>query len=161
MPDQATKPLTGVHGRLFADPSPSPDETSFQVDNTSADYYKSPYYLLHKNQVQSIPSPHVTPPRMDLSQILPAEVLEQISAAKKISFHAVGDTGAAKVSRSQSEQTAIGHEAGVADAMAVDVERGGAESPAFFFHLGDVVYNFGEGQYYYACTSLPALQPCG
>jgi hypothetical protein len=48
--------------------------------------------------------------------------------------------GAAKVSRSQSEQTAIGHEAGVADAMAVDVERGGTESPAFFFHLGDVVY---------------------
>jgi hypothetical protein len=149
MSDQAAKPLTGVHGRLFADPSPSPDETSFQVDNTSADYYKSPYYLLHKNQVQSIPSPHVAPPRMDLSQILPAEVLNQISAAKKISFHAVGDTGAAKVSRSQSEQTAIGHEAGVADAMAVDVERGGTESPAFFFHLGDVVYNFGEGQYYY------------
>ncbi len=27
--------------------------------------------------------------------------------------------------------------------------NGGAEAPAFLFHLGDVVYNVGEGQYYY------------
>jgi len=33
--------------------------------------------------------------------------------------------------------------------MARDVRDGGEEAPAFFFHLGDVVYNFGEGQYYY------------
>jgi hypothetical protein len=45
--------------------------------------------------------------------------------------------------------TAIRHEAGVADLMAEEVEKGGEQAPAFFFHLGDVVYNFGEGQYYY------------
>jgi DNA repair exonuclease SbcCD nuclease subunit len=33
--------------------------------------------------------------------------------------------------------------------MARDVQQGGADAPGFFFHLGDVVYNFGEGQYYY------------
>jgi hypothetical protein len=37
MPDAYAK-LTGVGGRLFADPQPSPDETSFQVDNTSSQY---------------------------------------------------------------------------------------------------------------------------
>ena len=66
-----------------------------------------------------------------------------------ISFHAVGDTGAAKVSSFQSAAEAIAHEASVADALARDVKRGGAKAPAFFFHLGDVVYNFGEAQYYY------------
>jgi predicted phosphodiesterase len=33
--------------------------------------------------------------------------------------------------------------------MAADVTQGGADVPAFLFHLGDVVYSFGEGQYYY------------
>jgi hypothetical protein len=33
--------------------------------------------------------------------------------------------------------------------MAADVQSGGVSGPAFFFHLGDVIYNFGEGQYYY------------
>ena len=72
-----------------------------------------------------------------------------ITAAKKISFHAVGDTGAAKVNSFQTARQAIENEASVADAMASDVQEGGPTGPAFFFHLGDVVYNFGEGQYYY------------
>jgi hypothetical protein len=33
--------------------------------------------------------------------------------------------------------------------MVEDVRQGGPDAPAFFFHLGDVVYYFGEGQYYY------------
>jgi hypothetical protein len=33
--------------------------------------------------------------------------------------------------------------------MSQDVSHSGSTTPAFFFHLGDVVYNFGEGQYYY------------
>ena len=49
----------------------------------------------------------------------------------------------------QSAAQAIANEASVADAMSRDVAHGGPTTPAFFFHLGDVVYNFGEGQYYY------------
>ena len=37
----------------------------------------------------------------------------------------------------------------MADAMVQDVQTGGDNGPSFFFHLGDVVYNFGEAQYYY------------
>ena len=33
--------------------------------------------------------------------------------------------------------------------MVADVQAGGPTAPAFFFHLGDIVYYFGEHQYYY------------
>jgi Calcineurin-like phosphoesterase len=141
--------LLGLHGRLFAEPQPTADETAFQLDNTSVRYYQSPYYLLHRRELQPVPPPNMAPPRLDLADVLPDAVLQSIVAANKIVFHSVGDTGAAKVNRSQTAATAIAHEAGVADAMATDVATGGTDGPAFFFHLGDVVYNFGEGQYYY------------
>jgi hypothetical protein len=139
----------GTGGRLFADPSPSQDETSFQVDNTSSAYYDSAYYTRHKADMQSVPPPRSSPPRIDLADILGKDILDPIVKAKKITFHAVGDTGAARNDRSQHAATSLAHEAGVADAMVQDVAAGGAEAPAFFFHLGDVVYSFGEGKYYY------------
>ena len=37
----------------------------------------------------------------------------------------------------------------MADAMAADAPGRPEAGPSFFFHLGDVVYNFGEAQYYY------------
>lgn len=144
-----TKRLVGPNGRLFAEPMPSPDEQVFRQDNTSSQYYNSPYFLAHKNQVQPIPAPRRNAAlQLNLADFVPPEVADAIQAAKMISFHAVGDTGAAKVSRSQTAAVAIGHEAHVADAMAADLQPDGA-GPAFFFHLGDVIYNFGEGQYYY------------
>ena len=147
--DAAFRRLKGSEGRLFADPHPAPDETSFQVDNTSKAYYDSPYYKLHRDDLQPVPAPRVAEPRVDLANVLGADALAPIVAAKKLTFHAVGDTGAAKVSSAQSAAVALLHEGGVADAMVNDVDTGGATGPAFFFHLGDVVYHFGEGQYYY------------
>lgn len=141
--------LIGIHGRLFADPRPAPDATSFQVDNTSVQYYQSPYYLAHKNQVQPVPTPRTTPPHLDLADVLGPDLLAPIAAAKRITFHAVGDTGAAKVNAFQTAAQALANEESVADAMTADLERGGPDTPAFFFHLGDVVYYFGEAQYYY------------
>jgi kumamolisin len=136
--------------RLFADPQPGADEASFQVDNTSDAYYKSPYYKLHREQLQPIPAPRASPPRLELAQVLGEPALGTLLSARKISFHAVGDTG-------PSEARQIGAEAGVADAMTGDLvsssssssSSSGGQSPAFLFHLGDVIYNFGEPQYYY------------
>ena len=147
--DAAYRKLTGAGGRLFADPQPAPDEVSFQIDNTSAAYYDSVYYKLHKKDLQPVPEPRTAQPRIDLADVLQAEFLAAITAAKRISFHAVGDTGAAKVNSFQTAAQALEHEASVVNAMVRDVNVGGATGPAFFFHLGDVVYNFGEGQYYY------------
>src|SRR5438445_9034841 len=114
--------IVGAQGRLFADPHPPAAPTTFQVDNTSSQYYKSPYYKLHKDQVQPIPAPRSTPPRMDLGQVLGNDVLDPITAARKITFHAVGDTGAAKINAFQTAAQARANEATVAEAMTVDLE---------------------------------------
>src|SRR6202795_241412 len=140
--------IMGPAGRLYADPQPGPDEKKFREDNTSAAYYNSPYYLGHKDQVQPIPRRR-SGVALNLSDFIPQDVLNAIQATGKISFHAVGDTGAAKENRSQTAATAVGHEAAVADAMVSEIQNQGAKGPAFFFHLGDVIYNFGEAQYYY------------
>jgi hypothetical protein len=142
--------LVGPHGQLYADPKPSPDEDAFQVDNTSEAYYNSAYYLLHKNQVQPIPPRRTGAlPYINLADYIPQDLANAIDVAGKITFHAVGDTGAAKTTRSQSAATSLAEQAAVADAMTADVQSSGINGPAFFFHLGDVIYNFGEGQYYY------------
>jgi hypothetical protein len=145
MAKHPVEPIT----RLFAEPHPGTDESTFQRDNTSEAYYKSPYFLKHKNDLQAIPPLRINPPRMSLSDVVDRSMISAIQTAKKIVFHATGDTGAAKVNIHQTVATALAHEARVADAMAADVEAGGPDAPSFFFHLGDVIYNFGEGQYYY------------
>jgi hypothetical protein len=124
---------------------PSPDETSFQQDNTSDAYYNSAYYKAHQNQVQPFPAATGTTP-LNLANFLPANLMDAITRAGKIVFHAVGDTGAAKDTSPEVAARAIAQEGAVADAMAGEVASKGA---AFFFHLGDVVYQFGEAQYYY------------
>jgi predicted phosphodiesterase len=134
-----TRNLQGPSGQLFGDPAPGPDETAFQVDNTSTDYYNSPYYKQHENDVLAIPAGAPSTP-LPLEDIVGAGFLAPITAAKQISFHMVGDTGA-------SSTSAISHEATVADAMAATTKA--ASGPAFCFHLGDVIYNFGEAEYYY------------
>jgi len=142
--------IVGPGGQLYADPKPTPDEDAFQINNTSDAYYNSTYYNLHKSQVQPIPPKRMGAlPYLKLTDFLPQYLADAIGTAGRITFHAVGDTGAAKVSRNQSAATAIAKEAAVADAMVADVQSGGVKGPAFFFHLGDVIYNFGEAQYYY------------
>jgi hypothetical protein len=143
------KGLTGKDNRLFAEGQPSPDEIAFQIENTSEAYYKSAYYEKHKEDVQKVPRPRTNPPRVDLADVLGQDILKPIVEAQRLSFHAAGDTGAAKVNARQKMATAIRHEASVANLMAEDIEKGGDATPAFFFHLGDIVYTFGEGQYYY------------
>lgn len=139
-----TRNIIGTAGRLFGETHPGADETAFQVDNTSEAYYHSPYYLRHKNQLQPVPSPRNQPPRINLIDVADAAFVNTIIRAGKIVFHAVGDTGAAKATGPVTE-------ARVADLMAADVAAVPPDglAPAFFFHLGDVVYHFGEGQFYY------------
>jgi hypothetical protein len=64
-----------------------------------------------------------------------------IVAAGQIVFHSVGDTGSV---------TGPGTQSLVTDKMVSDFnEANPADVPSFFFHLGDVVYYFGESTYYY------------
>ena len=128
--------------RYFADPAPGADETRFSVDNSSAQYYDSPYYKLHLSQVLEVPKPRTHPPILKLEHVWGHERVQQIIQSGQIAFHAVGDTGAAR-------HTGPITEAHVADAMAAEFKGKPDSDPAFLYLLGDLIYNFGEDQYYY------------
>jgi predicted phosphodiesterase len=69
---------------------------------------------------------------MSLDQIIGAAGVGEITAAGVIRFHAVGDTGRTNAGNEQEE---------VATRMQSDFHpQGGAANPAFFLHLGDVIY---------------------
>lgn len=85
-------------------------------------------YIVTK--LEKIPDP-LRDPTMTLEEIIGIQGVTDIKNAQVITFHAAGDTG---------------HENGlmeelVADAMAADYDIAHpAKSPAFFLHLGDVIY---------------------
>ena len=81
---------------------------------------------------------------LTLAQVLGGNgdaVVKRISDEGRLVFHAVGDTGSTRGPENQAL---------VADKMAADFDEEVPENiPRFFFHLGDVIYNFGEREYYY------------
>jgi uncharacterized protein YukJ len=83
-------------------------------------------------------------PLMKLDEIIGARAINSIKSAKQLVFHAVGDTGAPAESKYGAEES-------VADLMLSDFAPSvtASDRPAFFFHLGDVVYFYGEPEYYY------------
>ena len=103
--------------RLFADPDPGPDETSFHDPNVDEQYYNTSCYSAHQSQIQQFPRPLPDPPRLDRATILGPNLLGPSSDAKAITFHAVGDTGA-------STEALIAPVARLADAMTADLASG-------------------------------------
>jgi len=72
------------------------------------------------------------------------DVLSHIENAGKIIFHVLGDSGASVAGKKYR------NELSVADQVTLDCATSDAANhPSFAFHLGDVVYDFGEKQYYY------------
>jgi Calcineurin-like phosphoesterase len=70
-------------------------------------------------------------------------VVQEIQSGGQIVFHAAGDTGASNVHL-------YGNEIRLSDQVTSDIHMAtGTNRPAFLYHLGDVVYNFGESLYYY------------
>jgi len=125
-------------GFAFANPQPSPDDyNEFNPQDVFADSKISTTPV-----TETIPAPWKTPPVMSLSDVLNAIAIQGIQSAGKIVFHSTGDTGGVKEPS---------HQFAVADAMANDMgtETYAAGRPAFFYHLGDVVYYFGQERYYY------------
>ncbi|HEV2275846.1 MAG TPA: metallophosphoesterase [Acidobacteriaceae bacterium] len=135
-------PGGGGNAPQFGEPAPSPDPTGFQRPvRDSGDYSRVDAHLL-----QRVPPPRGggPEPKLTLDEILGSAGAAKITAIQQsgqIVFHAAGDTGSVKGPASQSQ---------VADKMVNDfTEDDPADAPSFLFHLGDVVYNFGEAQYYY------------
>jgi len=70
-----------------------------------------------------------------------AQIVREIEATGQIVFHCVGDTGNVKGPKDEDL---------VADKMVSDFNEAQTTAiPSFFYHLGDVVYSFGETTYYY------------
>ena len=119
-------------GRAFGDPDLTPDNfSSFSKQEIAADAAAKGI-----EQLQPIPPVRSTAP-MDLSTVIGAGAADAIRSSGKITFHAVGDTGGIHSPQFQFA---------VADAMGADVSNSDA---AFWYHLGDVVYYFGQEQYYF------------
>lgn len=128
---------------LFGQPRPSPDPTRFVVPHPSDN---KEYQRVNKHLLQPFPQARggAVEPVLTLAQALGAggkSATTSIQSAGQIVFHCVGDTGSVRGPASESL---------VADKMVSDFsEADPASVPAFFYHLGDVVYSFGQARYYY------------
>ena len=89
-----------------------------------------------------LPAPTGLPPyHLSLANVLPAEQMQTITDVGRLVFHLVGDTGGIQTPVPQMN---------VVQQMERDEISSPAQSrPAFFYHLGDVVYFYGEAQQYY------------
>ena len=83
-------------------------------------------------------------PVLQFADTLGSQGAARVAAIQKsgqIVFHTVGDTGSTERACDTIQ---------VADKMVGDfTEANPADVPAFYYHLGDVVYYFGEATYYY------------
>jgi hypothetical protein len=117
--------------RAFGDPDYTPDNfSSFSKRDVTADAAEQGI-----KQLEPFPAARNTTP-VDLANVLGSTATNAIQAAGKITFHTVGDTGGVHSPQFQFA---------VADAMAADSGSGAS----FWYHLGDVVYYFGQEQYYF------------
>lgn len=139
----APPPVSLAADPSFGQPQPSPDPAVFRVPHGS-DAQK--YRNLNRKLLQQVPPPRdgAIEPVLTLAQIYGSTGAKRVSAIQssgQIVFHSVGDTGSLRGPNTQSL---------VSDKLVTDfIEQNPAEIPSFFFHLGDVVYSFGEAQYYY------------
>src|SRR5579859_5545095 len=92
---------------------------------------------------QPLPTPTGKPPyHLALDSVLTPAQMQGIQSAQKLVFHVVGDTGGVKTPQDQQS---------VAEHMEADFDaQDPTERPAFFYHLGDVVYYYGEASQYYS-----------
>ena len=132
---------------VFAEPVPTPDQSTFATEHGSDNAVYAQVAALLKTQVVGFPKSRAADDALftlaDAYGAAGAAVVDQITKSGRIVFHSVGDTGASDVRRYANEQR-------VADQITSDSHTTEISNrPSFFFHLGDVVYNFGESRYYY------------
>jgi len=141
---------------LFSEPvfnengAPTPDPTTFRTPHdpkVDDALYNQVQNLLKKDTVSFATMRGKPGDVFSLQDALgsqgEADVAYIQNTAKQIVFHAIGDSGATSVGK-------LSNELHVADHLANDVHSSPvADRPAFLYHLGDVVYSFGESKYYY------------
>ena len=133
-------------GPQFSQPAPTADPTKFVVKHGSD---KEAYSILDSEAGTLKPREFPVfagdkEPRMSLADAIGPkgkDVLSAIEAAGQIVFHALGDTGNTKSAKDQDMVT---------DKLVSDFSETDPKGvPSFGYNLGDVVYSFGEAEYYY------------
>src|SRR6516164_11591442 len=116
----------------FGDPSTTPsDYSSFSKQDIEA-----ASSVRGLPQLEPIPPARTTDP-LDLATILGGVTVAKITNAGTITFNIIGDSGG--IHRPQFQQA-------VAGAMNREPK---SQNASFCYHVGDVVYYFGQEQYYY------------
>jgi calcineurin-like phosphoesterase family protein len=132
---------------VFSQPEPTEDPKKFEVKHPSDNAaYKEIDELNKEHRIAALPFPAprgLPEPTLTLAAALGTDasaLQKRLTANGQIVFHATGDTGSTRGPETQNL---------VADKMVNDFTDDEKEKPMFFFHLGDVIYSFGEAAYYY------------
>jgi len=133
---------------VFAQPEPTPDPSTFKIKHPSDDAaYKLIDQLNAEHKINPLPFPAprgaLPEPQLSLTDVFGGNsaAINRIQGSGQIVFHATGDCGSTRGPTTQNLVT---------DKMVADFsEAAPAEIPQFAFLLGDVIYNFGETEYYY------------
>jgi hypothetical protein len=147
-PDSFALPQPLFHEPVFGENKITPDPTGFIQKHPSDNAtYKQLGNLLSTEVVGFDESRIASDALYSLSDAYGdrgTDIVGEIKKAGRIVFHSIGDSG----STTQGKQYA--DELSVADQLIMDCNTTEvANRPAFLLHLGDVVYDFGESQYYY------------
>ncbi len=143
-------PVTGAEAAAKGKAGPPAGQRTalFPVQATQAARLQLPHFPF-----QPLPPPNGPAPyRFDLSQLLPADDVTKIKNGVLV-FHTVGDTGDAR-GREQDFVAAL---------MTQDANNSADDKkPAFFYHLGDVVYFAGDidmygANFYETYTAYPSF----
>jgi uncharacterized protein YukJ len=141
-PPATINPNANPKGYLFADFDPQDASGAYLPDQDNM--YKTPFVTSRSRLTLRGPVP--TPrayPVMQLASVVGDQPPGYTSdaAGEQIAFDVVGDSGAPK------EANLERYELKVTDLMSRDAQT---SPPAFLFHVGDVVYYYGEENYYYS-----------
>jgi len=135
------------HEPVFGEDGSLPDPTGFSTEHPDDGAVYNQIQDLLKKDVVAVPPSRIAADQMfSLAEAYGnhgEQVRQIIEQAGKIIFHALGDSGASNAGKYAGELR-------VADQVTADCLSSSRDNrAAFLFHLGDVVYNFGEAQYYY------------
>jgi hypothetical protein len=144
-------PPRTLSGPVFAQPEPTADPTIFKIkhpSDTAAYHAIDELNKLHKIQPLPFPKPrgNKAEPQLSLLDVFggsadAGKAVATIQANKQIVFHSTGDCGSTRGPKTQNEVT---------DKMIGDFnETEAKEVPQFALLLGDIVYSFGEKEFYF------------
>lgn len=137
---------SATDGPQFAESTPTPTPKKYSVKHGSD---KQAYSILdsEKGKIRPLAFPvlsGVGEPVLDLANAYgpKGKTIEgSIRRAGQIVFHVIGDTGNTKGPKDEGL---------VAEKMIADFDDTQSRTvPSFMYHVGDVVYSFGEAEYYY------------